>query len=103
LSVAADVRRAFVVVRCIGANERDRLVIEPSELVADIGERRFRALCREFGWQDLAGHYAPTKADRQSGVGQARCQWQGGYCMTIVSGRYCSEHEQLGEITYRAA
>jgi hypothetical protein len=78
------------------ANERDRLVIEPGELVADIGEKRFRSLCRELGFQDLAKHYAPSEDDRdnQSGLGQARCQWQGGYCMAIVSGQYCAEHER---------
>jgi hypothetical protein len=76
------------------ANERDRLVIEPGELVADIGERRFRSLCRELGFEDLAKHYAPTcDDDRQSGNGLARCQWQAGYCMRIVSGQYCAEHE----------
>jgi hypothetical protein len=76
------------------ANERDRLVIEPAELVADIGERRFRSLCREFGFEDLAKHFAPNGAeDRQSGNGLARCRWQGGYCMTIVSGQFCAEHE----------
>jgi hypothetical protein len=76
------------------ANERDRLVIEPGELVADIGESRFRSLCREVGFEDLAKHYAPRgDDDRQSGNGLARCQWRGGYCMAIVSGQYCAEHE----------
>jgi hypothetical protein len=75
------------------ASERDRLVIEPDELVADIGEGRFRSLCRELGFEDLATHYAPSERDNQSGLGQARCQWQGGHCMTIVSGQYCAEHE----------
>jgi hypothetical protein len=75
------------------ANQRDRLILEPAELVQDIGEDRFRVLCHEHGYADLADHYAPVKRDRQSGDGSARCQWAGGYCMTIVSGQYCAEHE----------
>src|SRR5215467_4396939 len=46
-------------------------------LVDDISERRFRSLCREFGFEDLAKHYAPLSEDRQSGNGLARCQWHG--------------------------
>jgi hypothetical protein len=88
------------------ANERDRLTIEPDELLNDIGTKRFRALCFQHGFNDLAKHLAPVERDLAGDRGGAnRCQWQGGYCMRYVSGRYCSEHEELGEITsaYRAA
>jgi hypothetical protein len=45
------------------ANERDRLTIEPDELLDDIGTKRFRSLCFEHGFRDLAKHLAPVKRD----------------------------------------
>jgi len=60
------------------ANERDRIIIEPRELLDDIGDQRFRLLCRELGFADLARSLVPTDQDRRSGIGSARCQWAGG-------------------------
>jgi hypothetical protein len=82
------------------ANERDRLVIEPHELLDEIGPKRFRALCFEHGWRDLVTHLAPTERELSGDRGgPSRCQWEGGYCSRFTSGRFCSEHEQLSEVT----
>jgi hypothetical protein len=78
----------------------DRLVIEPKEVLDEIDAKRFRALCLQHGFSDLATHLAPT--ERELGGdrgGPGRCQWQGGYCSRFTSGRYCREHEQLSEVT----
>jgi len=59
------------------ANERDRLAIEPHELLDEIGVKRFRALCFQSGFSDLAKHLAPT--ERELGGdrgGSGRCQWR---------------------------
>jgi hypothetical protein len=81
------------------ANDRDRLVIEPHELLDEIGANRFRALCFAHGWRDLAKHLAPTEADLTGDRGgPKRCQWEGGYCSRFTSGRF-REHEQLSEVT----
>jgi hypothetical protein len=61
------------------ANERDRLVIEPHQLLNEIRAKRFRALCFKHGWRDLATHLAP--AERELGAdrgGRGRCQWRRG-------------------------
>jgi hypothetical protein len=91
--------RGFPTCACGGAigwaNMRDRIEFEDAAaIVADVGQGAYNDALAAAGYARET-----VKRDRQSGLGSARCQWQGGYCSVIVSGQYCSEHEPLAEIT----
>lgn len=92
----AAVKRAAALPTCgcgvgmIVPNLRDRAAIEPDALEAELceqGRTVYNAAARELGWP----HWSAPKRESRSGT--SRCQWEGGYCMTFVSGRFCREHE----------
>ena len=93
------------------ANMRDRLALEPETVREELSRSAFNALCREHGWSGLVEHSGEElQAQERRGNGSSahprkRCAWEGGYCNAFTAGRYCSEHEQRGEITsaYRRA
>jgi hypothetical protein len=93
------------------ANMRDRLALEPEIVREELSRPVFNALCREHGWSGLveySGEELQAQERRRNGSRahpRKRCAWEGGYCNAFTAGRYCSEHEQRGEITsaYRRA
>jgi hypothetical protein len=75
------------------ANLRDRAIVEWDALTAELesyGRDTYDAAMRELGYTDMI---APRRAPRRSGAAQNRCEWEGGYCVKFVVGRYCPEHE----------
>jgi hypothetical protein len=93
------------------ANIRDRLALEPEAVREELSREAFNELCREHGWSGLveySGEELQAQERRRHGSRahpRKRCAGEGGYCSTFTAGRYCSEHEQRGEITsgYRRA
>jgi hypothetical protein len=93
------------------ANMRDRLALEPETVREELSREAFNELCREHGWTGLVeynGEEIRAQEQRRNGARahrRKRCAWEGSYCNAFTTGRYCSEHAEVGEITsaYRAA
>lgn len=89
------------------ANMRDRAAVEPDALLDDLAKlapRDQNAAYRELGWHDLTvplDSKGRIAAGPRSGVSMKRCAWEGGYCTKFATGRYCPEHGNGSDRTYR--
>lgn len=117
-SAAALARVGLPACACGGAftvpNLRDRLAVDPDGLRGELEDAGFAAArsrgasmaqaedaarvawndaMRAIGRRDLI--VPPPARDHRAGT--SRCQWEGGYCMVYVAGRYCAEHDPAAE------